>query len=49
MVEEYRFYSASAGDVRPLTIPTLSLRYLNFSKVYKAEMKNRIILAGGKP
>ncbi|MGY3615661.1 hypothetical protein [Bradyrhizobium sp. USDA 10063] len=48
-VEEYRYYSASAGDVRPLTIRLLVLRINSFLKVHRQEMRNRILLAGGKP
>lgn len=48
-VEEYRYYSASAGDLRQLTIQLLTLRIVNFLKVHRQEMNNRIILAGGKP
>jgi hypothetical protein len=47
-VEEYRYYSASAGDIRQLGIGQLTLRIHHFSKVHKQEMKNRIVLAGGK-
>lgn len=47
--EEYRYYSASAGDLRPLTIRLLTLRIGAFLKVHKQESRNRIILAGGKP
>jgi hypothetical protein len=47
-VEEYRYYSASAGDLRQLTVGQLTLRIFNFTKVHKQEMKNRIILSGGK-
>lgn len=46
---EYIYYAASAGDLRPLTIKQLTLRIANFDKVHKQEMRNRIILAGGKP
>jgi len=48
-VEEYRYYSASAGDIRMLTVKQLTLRISHFIKVHNREMKNRIILAGGKP
>jgi len=48
-VEQYRYYSASAGDIRQLSIKQLTLRINYFSKVHQQEMKNRIILAGGKP
>lgn len=48
-MEEYRYYSASAGDLRQLSIKQLTLRIINFGKVHKQEMKNRILLAGGKP
>ena len=44
----YRYYSASAGDVRPLTIRQLTFRITNFSKVHNQEIRNRIHLAGGK-
>jgi hypothetical protein len=47
-VEEYRYYSASAGDMRVLTIGQLTLRVSQFVKVHKQEIKNRILLAGGK-
>jgi hypothetical protein len=32
-----------------LNIPQLTLRISHFTKVHSNEMKNRIILAGGKP
>jgi hypothetical protein len=48
-VEQYRYYSASAGDIRMLTVRQLTLRVSHFTKVHNQEMKNRIILAGGKP
>ena len=48
-VEEYRFYSSSAGDLRPLSIQLLTLRMSAFDKVHRREIKNRIILAGGRP
>ena len=48
-MEQYRYYSASAGDVRTLSIGQLTLRINYFTKVHNQEMKNRIILAGGKP
>jgi hypothetical protein len=47
--EEYRYYSASAGDLRPLTIPLLTLRVSHFDKVHRQEQRFRITLAGGKP
>jgi hypothetical protein len=47
--EEYRYYSASAGDLRLLSIMMLTLRISYFQKVHKQETRNRIILAGGKP
>jgi len=47
-VDEWRYYSASAGDVRSLSIPLLTLRINGFLKVHRQEMKNRIVLAGGK-
>jgi hypothetical protein len=48
-VEEYRYYSASAGDLRPLNIRLLTLRVLTFQTIHKQEFKNRVVLAGGKP
>lgn len=48
-MEQYRYYSASAGDIRMLTVRQLTLRVSHFTKVHNQEMKNRIILAGGKP
>jgi hypothetical protein len=48
-VEQYRYYSASAGDIRQLSVKQLTLRIHNFTKVHNQEMKNRIALAGGKP
>jgi hypothetical protein len=48
-VEEYRYYSASAGDIRVLTIGQLTLRISQFVKIHKQETRNRILLAGGKP
>jgi hypothetical protein len=47
--EEYRYYSASAGDLRLLGIKLLTLRISAFLKVHNQEMRNRILLAGGKP
>ena len=47
--EEYRYYSASAGDLRPLSITLLTQRIFQFSKIHKQEIRNRILLAGGKP
>jgi len=47
--EEYRYYSSSAGDLRPLSIHLLTLRINSFLKVHRQEMNNRIVLAGGKP
>jgi hypothetical protein len=47
--EEYRYYCASAGDLRPLSIRLLTLRVAAFLKVHKQELRNRVILAGGKP
>jgi len=32
-----------------LTIPQLTLRIANFSRVHKQETRTRIMLAGGKP
>jgi hypothetical protein len=48
-VEEYRYYSSSAGDTRPMPIARLTLRMNAFYKVHSKEIRNRIILAGGKP
>jgi hypothetical protein len=48
-VEQYRYYSASAGDLRQLRMDALTLRLQHFTKIHNQEMKNRIILAGGKP
>lgn len=48
-MEQYRYYSASAGDIRQLSIKQLTLRIHHFTVVHNKEMKNRIILAGGKP
>jgi len=48
-IEHYRYYSASAGDLRVLTIRQLVLRLSNFLKIHNQEMKNRVTLAGGKP
>lgn len=45
---EYIYYAASAGDLRPLSIKQLTLRISSFDKVHRQEIKNRIILAGGK-
>lgn len=47
-MEQYRYYSASAGDLRQLSIGQLTLRVNHFTKVHGQEMKNRIALAGGK-
>jgi len=49
IAEEYRFYSASAGDLRPLPMRLLLLRLGHFSKILKQDTRNKIILAGGKP
>ena len=48
-MDEWRYYCAAAGDPRPLSIPLLVLRIKGFYKVHNQEIKNRIILAGGKP
>ena len=48
-VTEYMYYVASAGDVRSISMRLLALRINAFGKVHNQEMKNRIILAGGKP
>jgi len=47
-VDEWRYYCAAAGDPRPLSIPLLTLRVNGFLKIHRQEMRNRIILAGGK-
>ena len=47
-IEGYRYYSASALAIRPLTIRQLTFRITNFSKVHNQEIRNRIHLAGGK-
>jgi hypothetical protein len=46
---EYLYYAASAGDLRPLNIRLLTSRIGNFDKVHRQEIRNRIVLAGGKP
>jgi hypothetical protein len=46
--EEYRYYSSSAGDLRPLSVHILAMRIVQFMKVHRQEMNNRIVLAGGK-
>ena len=48
-MEQYRYYTSSAGDMRPVTITQLTFRLEHFTKVHNQEMRNRIILAGGKP
>lgn len=47
--EEYKYYCASAGDLRPLSIGHLAFRLKAFHKVHTQEVRNRILLAGGKP
>ena len=49
VIEEYRYYSAGVGDLRPLALSVIGVRLKGFGKAHKQEMKNRVALAGGKP
>lgn len=46
--EEYRYYTASAGDVSSLTIGQLTLRVKNFAKIHKEQVRWQARLAGAK-
>lgn len=48
VVEGFRYHSASAGEVRHLTIGQLTLRISKFNVVHRAEMRFRAQLAGAK-
>lgn len=47
-VEDYRYFSASAGDLRSLSIPLLSLRIVNFRKTHRKALEFQAAIAGAK-